>query len=126
MIDVDDSEWNNEKLWTSSKVISAITKKHKNKILRKCRGESFCLCQYLDKKFDDGQKHKCVSFKNHDKLQPHYKLSNMMDNFIAGPLGLAHMHKMPVQIRFQYHPSIVHLHFISDEKDEKISKRLKL
>ena len=112
VIDVDDSEWNNDALWTSTKVIPKMTSKHKKRIIRKCRGQSFCLCQYLDKKFDNGQKHKCVSFKNHQKVNPHYKLLNMMDHFMAGPIGLAHQRKLPVQIKFQYHPSIVHLHIM--------------
>eukprot|EP01084_Bolivina_argentea_P084683 153104_1 len=113
VIDVDDDEWNNNDLWTNVEhIASTATKSHKP-IVRKCRGLTLCLCQYLDKKFDGEQKHKCVSYKDHKRLQPNYKLLNVMDEFMSRPLRHVMMgHHNQMNMRVQYHPSIVHLHIM--------------
>merc|ERR1712228_279281 len=89
------------------------TNKLKKKILRKCRGLTLCLCQFKDKLFDSGNKHKCISYKKHKTLQPKYKMSSLMDEFMSKPLRMAmHNKGSPLHLQFQYHPSILHLHIL--------------
>ena len=106
VIDVDDDEWNNDALWTSITRIPPFKSQIlKRMILRKCRGKRLCLCQYMDKMFDNGQKHQCSRKKR--------KLLNLMDTFLAGPMEIAKKGKLPINVRLLYHPSIVHLHIMS-------------
>jgi len=116
VIDVDDDEWNNNALWSFVDAEAHRTL-HANKVvIRKCRGRSFCLCQYVDVSVDRGQKHKCIASHTHHLLQPHYRLEHAMGRFMAAPIATAMPGHggghSPVHVQFQFRPSIVHLHIM--------------
>lgn len=116
VVTVSDAEWDDESIWDApDRAMRHILTKMLGKVVRaRCRTHSECLCQYVDSRFDDGQKHPCF------KGDPHrpQRVVHVFDDFVKSPksefIPLAHgrYKQSPLHIEFHYRPHIQHLHVV--------------